>query len=137
MASTKCKLCRKETHNTTGRLSVLNLKKFSGYCSKRCEHLDIDFEGFVKRFKPIKNKIVKGAPIDGYMFDTYGSEKDYVERYADKHRINHKNGYHIWTIVDGDGRDLFILNGWYFVNKLGYIITSKAWKEGDEYEVKV
>ncbi|MBD3248470.1 hypothetical protein GF336_00305 [Candidatus Woesearchaeota archaeon] len=86
---------------------------------------EITFEKFEEKFKPIKNK-VEGAPIDGYMFETYGEEIKRVKE-QDKNKI--------WTVIDGEGSKLYLINGYHPMNRLGYIITEKAWTEDIEIEV--
>lgn len=43
---------------------------------------------------------------------------------------------HVWTLVDVDG-DLYIVNGYATVNKIGYHITENKWALGEYIEVKV
>ena len=59
----------------------------------------------------------------GCMYETFGDELAYVKQVPNNR---------IWTIVDGDGDDLIIIAGYHFVNRLGYLVTDKAWE--DEYE---
>ena len=30
---------------------------------------------------------------------------------------------HVWTVIDGDNGELYVVEGWCFVNRLGYIIA--------------
>ena len=59
----------------------------------------------------------------GCMYETFGDELAYVKQVPNNR---------VWTIVDGDGDDLIIIAGYHFVNRLGYLVTDKAWE--DEYE---
>lgn len=81
---------------------------------------EMKFEDFEEKYKPIKNDIKEGAPIDGFMFETFGIELQKVK--------THKNNK-IWTVIDGEGSKLYIINGFHCVNRLGYIITEKDWTE--------
>lgn len=93
------------------------------------------WEAFVKEYKPIKNK-VKGASIDGYMFETFGDELEDLKAKAKK--LGKGSGLHIWSLIDNnDGKDWYLINGWHWVNRLGYIITKIPWKEGEDIEVEV
>jgi len=51
----------------------------------------------------------------GCMFETYGQELDFV-RQQDRRRI--------WTIIDGQDDDLFIVSGYHLVNRIGYLIST-------------
>ena len=95
------------------------------------------WEDFVEKYNPVKNDIVEGASFDGFMFETYGKELERLKELADTSKINDKNGYHVWTIIDGDGTDCILLNGWHAVNRLGYIYTENPWKEGEEIEIVI
>lgn len=94
---------------------------------------------FVKKFKPVKNQVLDHeGPLDGYMFETFGPEREKIHSLAEATMVDGKNGYHIWTLVDSAGNNkLFLLNGWHIVNRLGYVYTEKPWKEGEEIEVEV
>jgi hypothetical protein len=50
----------------------------------------------------------------GCLFETYGDEYDYVRRF-DPARI--------WTIVDGDDGDIYVVNGLHHVNRIGYLLS--------------
>jgi hypothetical protein len=43
---------------------------------------------------------------------------------------------HVWTLVEAEG-NLYILNGYRVVNKIGYHITEETWEPGYEIEVSV
>lgn len=97
----------------------------------------MEWESFVEKYKPIINPVEDNAPIDGFMFETYEPDIGALKAKADASAVNGKNGYHVWTVVDGEGRKLYLINGWHFINRLGYIYTKVAWKEGDEIEVEI
>jgi hypothetical protein len=75
-------------------------------------------EEWFATYKPIPNHIDKDASFNdgeqGYMFETYGKELDFV-RAAD---IDY-----IWTYGDGDDDGTYIWNGYSIVNRIGYFIT--------------
>lgn len=95
----------------------------------------MEWEEFVEKYKPVKNNVVKGAAFDGFMFETYGKEIENLREMANASMKDNKNGYHVWTVVDGEGQDTILLNGWRLVNRLGYIYTKNPWTEGDEIEI--
>lgn len=41
---------------------------------------------------------------------------------------------HVWTVVDGDDGDLWVLAGVHLVNRVGFLITEEEWtSEQEEY----
>ena len=81
----------------------------------------LTFNKWRAHFKPIKNHLEADAPIYGSMFETVGAELAYVSDC-----VSTKPGY-VWTLLGCDGA-LIIVNGFWFVNRLGYFITEV---EGD------
>lgn len=64
---------------------------------------------------------------DTPMFETYGEEYEKVLE-------ANKKGNFVWTIVDGDGEDLWLIPGLHFVNRLGYIIAKKPFEDNCKEE---
>ena len=83
------------------------------------------YDRWFDKFKPVKNRIVKDAPYDGRMFETYGPELDHVLAMA---RLKPKC---VWTLLDCDGR-LYVSAGYHVVNRIGYFITGSPSKTGTE-----
>jgi hypothetical protein len=82
-------------------------------------------------FKPIKNHIDSDSPYEGTMFETYGEELNFVRTKA-KH-----NPFCVWTLMDSDeDDDTIIVEGFHFVNRLGYFITEIPFDKGTNYVVK-
>jgi len=79
------------------------------------------WEEWEEKYQPMSNQIVS-APIDGYMFETYGDELEYVTSKC----IDH--AYHLWTVID-NGDKLYLSMGFHVVNRLGYILTEVPWTE--------
>jgi len=86
-------------------------------------------DAFWKRFKPLKNKIEPNSSYNGCMFETYGKELERVKKRAKKYPLT------IWTISDNDG-DLEIMEGFHFVNRLGYLITKVPAEANTQYIIK-
>lgn len=79
-------------------------------------------------YKPIKNHLETTSSFDGHMFETYGSEVEFVKTQdTDK----------IWMLGDGDDGGMYIWNGWGFVNRIGYFITEVPCPEGLTIQVMV
>jgi hypothetical protein len=41
----------------------------------------------------------------------------------------------LWTVIEGEDDDLFIVNGAHVVNRIDYLSTPRAWAEGAMIEV--
>ena len=80
------------------------------------EFVELSCDEWERIFKPIKNHIDPNASMDGYMFETYGDEVEFVKNQSPEH---------IWMYGDGDDGGTYIWNGWGFVNRLGYFITEE------------
>ncbi len=65
--------------------------------NQRVEYLTYD--EFCERFKPIQNPIREDAPLDGAMFETFGTEEETVK----KALINYSGC--VWTLLDGAVND--------------------------------
>jgi len=87
----------------------------------------MSFDEWKKLFKPIQNYWVKDASFDGCMFETYGVEREFV---VEQKSIN------TWTLIEDD-EEMFIVEGYVVVNRLGYFITEKSWQGDVEYEIKI
>lgn len=88
---------------------------------------------FEQRYPLVPNHINPNASWSygdgaGCLFETYGPELDYV-RQQDPSRI--------WTLVDGDDGDQYILSGFHFVNRLGYFISTAPVPAGESVQVHI
>lgn len=96
---------------------------------------EMTFEEWEKKYKPLKNHLAKNSQIDGFGFETYGDELDFVEK---------QYPCYIWTVTHGDGCECEekgeyceddghadycegevweIYNGMGIVNRVCYLIT--------------
>lgn len=76
--------------------------------------IELDYFDWCEQYKPVRNTIGSIPSFNGCMFETYGAEYDAV-RAADPARV--------WTYIDGDNGGTYIVNGWHYVNRIGYFIT--------------
>ena len=51
----------------------------------------------------------------GCLFETYGEELEFVRQ---------QDPRTVWTFLDGDDGDLFVISGYHFVNRIGYLIST-------------
>jgi hypothetical protein len=87
-------------------------------------------ELFYDKYKPIYNHLehpqykerqFKGESIGSEMyFETYGRDLEYVKKHDNKF---------IWTLIEVDG-NLYIKQGFCYVNRLNYLIASKPYIKG-------
>jgi hypothetical protein len=82
----------------------------------------ITFEIFEKTYKPIKNPFVQNSSYDGCMFETYGVELAHVREQDVKK---------IWTIVDCNNEEIWIVPGYSIVDRIGYLICDTPWESED------
>jgi len=82
-----------------------------------------ELEAWESKYKPIENKL---AGCD--KFETYGEELDYVRSVYDK------DPRRVWTLVDGDDGNLYIVDGYHLVNRVNYFVTEVPF-EGKFMEV--
>ena len=64
----------------------------------------------------------------GCLFETYGEELAFV-RQQDLAKV--------WTLIDGDDGDLYVVSGFHFVNRLGYLISTVPVPEGTDILVHI
>lgn len=88
-------------------------------------------EKWFKKFKPIKNHLCNDASWDGYMFETYGEELQFV---LDRANGLTGSAYTVWTWIDGDTKSL-ICEGYHLVNRIGYLITEVPYDPALNYEI--
>ena len=77
--------------------------------------IELSFDEWCDIYKPIKNHIDTDSSFNGEMFETYGDEVAFVKQ---------QDPAYIWMYGDGDDGGSYIWNGWHFVNRIGYFITS-------------
>ncbi len=71
----------------------------------------------------MRNQFDDNASWNGYMFETYGDEVEFVAKQADNL---------VWTWVDGDD-GTFLQAGPHFVNRIGYFVCRKPWRTEDQW----
>ena len=90
--------------------------------------VEMEYEEFIETYKPILNHIDTNASMDGYMFETYGDEYEFVKSSPEKN---------IWMYGDGDDNGSYIWSGWGFVNRLGYFITEVPFPDNTTIQIRV
>lgn len=82
----------------------------------------ITYEQFEEQYKPIKNPLVEDSPYNGCMFETYGAELVVVREQDFKK---------IWTLIDSDNDNWYIIPGLHYVDRFGYFICENEWESED------
>jgi hypothetical protein len=95
--------------------------------------LELTEDEFDARFPLLTNHLNPNASWGsgnegGCLFETYGEELEFVQR-QDPHMV--------WTLVDGDGNDQYLVSGFLFVNRIGYLVSSISLREGLDIEVRI
>jgi len=68
------------------------------------------------------------APFSGAMYETYGQDEEYIQGMATDEATKKR----VWTIIEGDDDKFYIVAGFHYVNRFGYIITEKEWETENE-----
>ena len=64
----------------------------------------------------------------GCLFETYGDELDFVLS---------QDPQTVWTFVDGDDGDQYVMSGFHIVNRIGYLLSIEPVPEGTDIEVHI
>jgi hypothetical protein len=84
---------------------------------------------FIEQFQPQVNTRDPHASFDlgygGCLYETYG---------ADLEAVKVANPAHVWTLVEADGA-MYLVSGFRIVDRLGYLLTAKPVRAGEEYAV--
>jgi hypothetical protein len=86
------------------------------------------FEAWQDTYQPVANILNQDAPFDGLMFETYGAEFERV-----KFVLNAFPDM-VWTIVEGDEGHRYLSAGFHLVNRVGYFLTAKPWKNSGLFD---
>jgi hypothetical protein len=88
----------------------------------------LTIEEFHKRFKPMKNTLDSNAAFEGFAFETYGPELEYVREMQKTHPER------VWTVVEGDV-STWLTSGYHHVNRVFYVLTHVGTKDDVQYEI--
>lgn len=64
----------------------------------------------------------------GCLFETYGDEFEFVRRYDPRK---------VWTFVDGDDGDMYVVSGLHYVNRVGYLLSRDPVSENTTVQVHI
>jgi len=96
------------------------------------ELIQLTEEEWFEEFKPIPNHIDEDASFNdgdqGYMFETYGKELEFVQS---------QEPNRIWTYCDGDDNGTYIFQGMRIVNRIGYFVTTVPFNDKKDYQIEI
>lgn len=95
--------------------------------------IEMTEDEFDDRFTLIPNHLNPSASWgyddnQGCLFETYGEEVAFVKQ-QDMQRV--------WTLVDGDDGDLYVISGYHYVNRIGYLISRDPIPENVTIQVHI
>src|ERR1700730_15839712 len=64
----------------------------------------------------------------GCLFEPFGQELEFLRQ---------QDPRNVWTLLDGEDGDLYVVNGFHFVNRLGYLISTVPVPEGVTIQVHI
>jgi hypothetical protein len=97
-------------------------------------HVEITEDEFDERFPLMPNHLNPNASWScgdsgaGCLFETFGSELAFVRQ---------QDPRTIWTLIDGEDGDLYLVSGYHFVNRIGYLVGSTIVPDGVFIEVHI
>lgn len=97
--------------------------------------IELTEDAFDAQYPLIRNHINPYAswafgdePNSGCLFETYGKELEFVRQ---------QNPRTIWTLIDGDDSDQYVVSGYHLVNRIGYLISKAPLPEGIAIQVHI
>ena len=84
------------------------------------ETTQLNEDDFDERYPLLENHLNPNASWiigsrRGCLFETYGKELEFILR---------QDPCNVWTLVDGDSGDLWVISGMHFVNRIGYLVST-------------
>ena len=95
--------------------------------------IEITEDEFDSRFPVVTNHLNPNASWclekeGGCLFETYGEELEFVRQ---------QDPSTVWTLLDGDDSDQYLVSGFHFVNRIGYLISTVPVPEGADIQVHI
>jgi len=82
--------------------------------------IEISEDEFDNRYQLLENHINLNASWGygdrpGCLFESFGDELNFV---------NQQDPQTIWTLIDGDNGDMYLISGLHFINRVGYLLST-------------
>jgi hypothetical protein len=97
-------------------------------------HIEMTEDEFDQQYKLLPNHLNPNASSgfgdsgEGCLFETFGEELAFVRQQCPRT---------IWTIIDGEDGDLYVVSGYHFVNRIGYVVSKTEVPVGVFIEVHI
>ncbi|WP_437193648.1 hypothetical protein [Planctomicrobium sp. SH527] len=93
--------------------------------------IEINEDEFDQRFPLVSNHLNPQASWvigdgPGCLFETYGEELEFVRG---------QDVRFVWTLIDGDYGDMYLVSGFHRVNRVGYLVSRTPVPEGHFIQV--
>lgn len=85
-----------------------------------------DFDIFLEKYDPIPVSTEEFY----YMVDNWHDSEEWEKI----KQANTENK--VWTVIDGEDSELWVISGLHIVNRIGYIICNKSFEENTDEEYK-
>jgi len=98
--------------------------------------INLTEDQFDSQFNTELNEVIESedCAFDGCLYETYGIEHEFILSIANDVEKNK----HLWTIIESDDNDnIYYLNGYHIVNRLGFLITKEPWEDNAETIVTI
>ena len=83
----------------------------------------MNYNKFVKKYKPFKNEINPNESYNGFLFETYGTDLTFIT--SSEFHVRQ-----IWTLISAENEEEYIIPGYHIINREGYFLTEKPWEDG-------
>jgi hypothetical protein len=95
--------------------------------------IQLSEDEFDERYPLVRNHLNRDAGWvhgdgPGCLFETHGAELEFVRQ---------QDPRTVWTFVDGDDGDQYLISGYHLVNRIGYLISTVPVPEGTQIEVRI
>jgi hypothetical protein len=90
------------------------------------QEFDRQFPLLTNHLNPLATWVIGDGP--GCLFETYGEELAFVRQ---------QDPRTVWTLVDGDEGDQYVVSGFHFVNRIGYLVSTVPVPESIDIEVRI
>lgn len=96
-------------------------------------HLELSEDAFDSHYPLVRNHLNPGASWtfddgQGCLFETYGEELDFIRQ---------QDPRYVWTLLDGEDDEQYVVSGIHFVNRIGYLVSTVAWPENAFIQVRL
>ncbi len=97
------------------------------------QHIELSEAAFDALFPLMTNHLNPYASwgfgeANGCLFETYGEELAFVRQ---------QDPTTVWTVVDADDGDQYVVSGMHFVNRIGYLVSTVPLPSGVEAQVRI